>query len=174
MPAGCQYVITLNAAGQPVCDVPVALHETIRDEWFLTGDQRHRVSVQRHLGHRQGLPGQRPVPVRRRGLGDARPPVSMPCRPAAAPARVRANGTIIARNSFDLPNYHRTDVRVQRRFGIGRARLEGIVEVFNVFNHANYGTFVLNESNSRFGQPDPNLNVAYQPRMVQLGFRASF
>ena len=88
--------------------------------------------------------------------------------------RVRANGTVIARNSFDLPNYTRTDVRVQRRFGIGRAKVEGIVEVFNLFNHANYGSFVLNESNSRFGQPEPNLNVAYQPRMVQLGFRASF
>ena len=57
---------------------------------------------------------------------------------------------------------------------IGRAKVEGIVEVFNLFNHANYGSFVLNESNSRFGQPEPNLNVAYQPRMVQLGFRASF
>jgi Carboxypeptidase regulatory-like domain/TonB dependent receptor len=173
IPAGCQYVITLNAAGQPVCDVPVALHETIRDEWFLTGDQRHRASFNGIWDVGKGFQVS--------GLflfgdaGWATPTSGVDALQTGGSAgRVRANGTVIARNSFDLPNYHRTDVRVQRRFGIGRAKLEGIVEVFNVFNHANYGTFVLNESNSRFGQPDPNLNVAYQPRMVQLGFRASF
>ena len=31
--------------------------------------------------------------------------------------------------------------------------VDGIVEVFNVFNHANYGAFMTNESSSRYGQP---------------------
>ena len=88
--------------------------------------------------------------------------------------RVRANGTVIPRNSFDLPSYQRTDLRVQKRFSIGRAKVDGIVEVFNVFNHANYQSYVLNESNARYGQPEPSVNLAFQPRMVQLGFRATF
>jgi hypothetical protein len=156
-----------------VCDVPVALHETIRDEWYLNGDQRHRVSFNGIWDIGFGFQAS--------GLfiwgdnGKATPTSGVDAlQTGGAAGRVRANGTVIPRNSFDIPDYTRTDVRLQRRFGIGRARVEGIIEVFNVFNHANYGSFVLNESNSRFGQPEPNINVAYQPRMVQLGFRASF
>ena len=36
-----------------------------------------------------------------------------------------------------MPSIHAFDMRLQRRFGLGRAKLEGIVEVFNVFNHKN-------------------------------------
>ena len=46
--------------------------------------------------------------------------------------------------------------------------------VFNLFNHENYQSYVLNESNARYGQPEPSVNLAFQPRMVQLGFRATF
>ena len=53
-------------------------------------------------------------------------------------------------------------------------RVEGSLEVFNVFNHANYGTFVTTEVSSLFGQPQLNKNTAYQPRMMQLGLRATF
>jgi hypothetical protein len=49
-----------------------------------------------------------------------------------------------------------------------------IVEVFNLFNHANYGSYVTQESNSNYGQPSFNRNIAYQPRMLQLGFRFTF
>ena len=31
-----------NAAGAPSCDVPVTLHPSIREEWYLSGDQRNR------------------------------------------------------------------------------------------------------------------------------------
>ena len=53
-------------------------------------------------------------------------------------------------------------------------RVDGMLEVFNVFNRANYGSIVVNESNASFGRPTQNLNVAYQPRSLQLGFRTSF
>jgi hypothetical protein len=70
---------------------------------------------------------------------------------------------------------HRVDMRMQRRFMLGRTlAVDGIVEVFNVFNHANYGSFTNNESSPSNGQPAQNLNVAYQPRMLQLGFRLAF
>jgi hypothetical protein len=46
--------------------------------------------------------------------------------------------------------------------------------VFNVFNHANYGAYTTVETNRNYGQPAQNTNVAYQPRMMQLGFRLTF
>ena len=44
----------------------------------------------------------------------------------------------------------------------------------NLFNHENYGSYVTQESNSSYGRPTTNPNVAYQPRMLQLGFRLTF
>ena len=52
-----------------------------------------------------------------------------------------------------------------------RVTLDGMFEVYNLFNHANYGSYTTNESSPQYGQPSFNGNVAYQPRMLQLGFR---
>ncbi len=49
-----------------------------------------------------------------------------------------------------------------------------MLEVFNLFNHANYGSYVVNESSTEYGKPSLNQNVAYQPRMLQMGFRLGF
>jgi hypothetical protein len=66
-------------------------------------------------------------------------------------------------------------MRLQRRFPLyGRASVDGILEVFNVFNHANYGAYTTSEVNSSYGLPVRNENVAYAPRMLQLGFRVTF
>ena len=89
--------------------------------------------------------------------------------------RLRADGTIIPRNGLVGDPIHRVDLRVQKRLGLGGQRsIDGVLEVFNAFNHANYGRYVNNESNSRYGQPSFDPNVAYQPRMLQLGFRFAF
>ncbi len=89
--------------------------------------------------------------------------------------RLRANGTIAPRNPLVGTPIHRVDMRLQKRVSLGgRRTLDGMLEVFNALNHANYGSYVINESNSRYGQPDFNSNVAYQPRMLQLGFRFAF
>ncbi|MBI3049233.1 MAG: TonB-dependent receptor [Acidobacteria bacterium] len=89
--------------------------------------------------------------------------------------RLRPDGTIVPRNSLAGDPIHRVDVRIQKRFRIaGRVTADGMAEVFNVFNHANYGSYVTAQSNARFGQPSFNANVAYQPRIVQLGFRFAF
>jgi hypothetical protein len=70
---------------------------------------------------------------------------------------------------------HRVDLRVQRRFPIARdIAVDGIVEVFNLLNHENYGSYTTQESNSNYGNPAFNGAVAYQPRMLQLGFRLTF
>ena len=74
-----------------------------------------------------------------------------------------------------MPSLHRVDMRVQKRFKLGsKLSVDGIVEVFNVFNHENFGSFTLIENNANYQQPSDNLNIAYQPRLVQFGFRAAF
>ncbi len=55
-----------------------------------------------------------------------------------------------------------------------RVQLFGVFEVFNLFNHANYGSYTTNENNANYGKPSFNSNLAYQPRMLQLGFRTTF
>jgi hypothetical protein len=89
--------------------------------------------------------------------------------------RLRPDGTIVPRNNFVGKPIHRVDVRVQRRFPLGRRlALDGILEVFNLFNHANYGSYVTAESNRNYGKPADNNSVAYRPRMLQVGFRVGF
>jgi hypothetical protein len=60
--------------------------------------------------------------------------------------RLRRDGALIPYNNFDPPSIHCVDMRVQRRFRLaGRMALDAMIEMFNVFDHANYATalFVL-------------------------------
>ena len=89
--------------------------------------------------------------------------------------RLRPNGTIAPRAALVGHPLHRVDLRLQKRVGLGGKRsIDGIVEIFNALNHKNYGTYVTQESSRSYGQPSFNSNVAYQPRMLQLGFRFVF
>ena len=94
---------------------------------------------------------------------------------ALSEMRLRADGTIVPRNQFVGDPIHRVDLRLQQRIPIGsRLRVDGMFELFNVFNHANYGSYTINESNSLYGQPSFNSNIAYWPRVAQLGLRLAF
>ena len=89
--------------------------------------------------------------------------------------RLRPDGTIVARNAFVGRPIHRVDLRLQQRVRLGGNRsVSGFLEVFNAFNHANYGSYVTQESSASYGQPSFNDNLAYQARMLQLGFRVAF
>jgi Carboxypeptidase regulatory-like domain len=89
--------------------------------------------------------------------------------------RLRPDGSIVPRNNFVGLPLHRVDFRLLRRFGLGgRGSIDGIAEAYNLFNHANYGSYTLAESNANYGRPIQNVGLAYQPRMVQLGFRIGF
>ena len=91
----------------------------------------------------------------------------------ARPASV--GGGYTPRNGIEGKPIHRVDLRLQKRFDLlGRARIDGMVEAFNLFNHANYGSYTTAQSNRNYGLPSFNPNVAYQPRMVQLGFRFTY
>ena len=66
-------------------------------------------------------------------------------------------------------------MRLQQRIPLPqRLRLDGMVEIFNLLNHENYGAYTTAESNARYGLPNSNPSVVYKARMVQLGFRATF
>ena len=87
---------------------------------------------------------------------------------------MRPNGTIIPRNNFVGLPIHRVDMRVQKSFALGRRSISGMVDVFNVFNRANYGSYTLTETSAAYRNPSYNSNLAYQARMVQIGFRVAF
>jgi hypothetical protein len=95
---------------------------------------------------------------------------------AASELRLRADGSIADRAAIVGEPIHRFDMRLQKRLALGpRMTLDGLFEVYNVFNHANYGSYTTVESaGAQYGQPSQNANVAYQPRMLQLGFRVAF
>jgi hypothetical protein len=61
------------------------------------------------------------------------------------------------------------DVRIRERF-----HLTGMFEVFNLFNHPNYGAFQTIVNLNNFGAPQQNSSISYVPREIQLAFRASF
>ena len=95
--------------------------------------------------------------------------------------RLRPDGTIVPRNNFVGDPLHRVDVRLQRRFSVGGLSVDGIAEVFNLFNHENYGNYITVESNRNYGRPTATAgtsttvqNVAYQSRSAQFGFRVAF
>jgi hypothetical protein len=82
---------------------------------------------------------------------------------------------LVKRNGvYGLP-IERLDMRVSKTVKLKeRARLVGIFECFNVLNHANYGSYNASITTSSFATPAQNLNLEYQPRMLQLAGRFEF
>src|SRR5207253_63980 len=83
-------------------------------------------------------------------------------------SRLRPDGTIMPRNALVGEPVHRVDLRLLRRFPIaGATRVEGSLEVFNLFNHANYGSYVTADANRLYGQPaqehERGLSAAHAP-----------
>jgi hypothetical protein len=88
---------------------------------------------------------------------------------ATGSARLRADGTIVDKNSFTQPTRTKMDLRLQQRIPLPRSiALDAIGEVFNMFNSPNW-TVSTQQSRADFGR-----NIAAQFRTVQLGFRLTF
>ncbi len=88
---------------------------------------------------------------------------------------VIATGAVAPRNALRGTPLHKVDLRIQQELRLrGKVRVQLIGEVFNLFNHDNFGTFVTQIDNASFGQPRALLGNAYVPRSGQLGFRLSF
>jgi hypothetical protein len=90
-------------------------------------------------------------------------------------SRLRADGMIVPRNGFVGSSLHRVDMRVSRTFALGpRVKVEGTMDVFNLFNHKNYGDYTTVESSAAYLRPVRVNQVAYSARAAQLGLRATF
>jgi len=89
--------------------------------------------------------------------------------------RLRADGSIVPRNSLTGLAIHRVDTRLQKAFVLtNKVKVDGMIEVYNLFNHENYGSYTTNMASAQFGQPSSNAALAYQPRMMQLGVKVTF
>ena len=100
-----------------------------------------------------------------RGLGGLRP----------NELRLRPDGTIVSRNSFVGSPVQRMDLRLQRRTPLrGRVSVTGTVELFNVFNHENFGSYVANQVAANYLQPQQSTSPNYAARTLQLGLRLAF
>ncbi len=168
---GCRYL--MSSPG--VCDVPVPVLPEYGGQYgYAVGDQRHRAVF--------NAIWQLPYDFQVSGLyffgSGARfgtsygPDLRLS---AQSSPRVRPDGTIVPRNNLVGEVLHRGDIRLLRHFNLwGKARIDGLVEVFNIFNHKNFGSYVTQESSAAYGRSVQNVSVEYQPRMMQLGFRLQF
>ena len=182
--AGCQYALTNPSPGVFTCAEPITLHPVLQYDHFRAGDQMHRLTF-------NGI-WQLPYGFQASGVyffgdnGKTTPTsgvdvlgiggIGGPATPTSpTPGRLRANGTLIERNSFNRADIHRVDMRFLKRFTLSsRMAVEGMVEVFNLFNHENYNAFVTNEAARNYGAPSFDSNIAFQPRTMQFGFRVTF
>jgi hypothetical protein len=85
-------------------------------------------------------------------------------------------GQLVPRNALKGTTLSKFDLRFTKELLIpgSRVRLTGIAEVFNVFNHANYGLFNGVVGTATFGQPVQVLSTSFLPRVLQLAFKVAF
>jgi Carboxypeptidase regulatory-like domain/TonB dependent receptor len=89
--------------------------------------------------------------------------------------RLRLDGTIIPREAFVGLPIHRVELRLQQQVRLkGNVTINGYAEVFNLFNHDNFGSYNVTETSPTYGQPISNPSLSYAPRTLQLGFRLTF
>jgi len=90
------------------------------------------------------------------------------------PAVVGSN-EVVPRNALRGFPLHKVDLRVSKRVKLhGNFAVTGLAEVFNLFNHDNYGNYTGQVDSARFGQPAAASGNAYVPRSGQLGIRIEF
>jgi hypothetical protein len=92
-----------------------------------------------------------------------------------------ASGDTIPRDALVGLPLHKVDLRVTKDIKlVGNAKISLIAEVYNLFNHHNYGSYNTTLSatapatTALFGQPLQNTGNAYVPREAQFAFRIGF
>jgi hypothetical protein len=174
----CQTQRGADASAEVRCvEIPFALKPDIAGEYtYAATDQRHRAVANGiwNVGRGFQLSG-----LYFYGSGMRTAVTCTSCLAIdngfAGGTRRRDDGSIIPRNSFVGTPLHRVDMRFQQRVGLGGNRsIDGILEVFDLFNHSNFGSFTTDVSSPDYGNPVYNPDVAYGARSVQLGFRFAF
>src|SRR6266511_2308659 len=146
----------------------------LADEWaFSASDQRHRFIVNdaTHLPWNVQVAAiffagsKRPINTRTNldpfGTGTGR--------------WLDATGRTIARNSErTTKNDCKLDLRISKTVEVGRIRLQGIVEAFNLLNIENLTSFNGVYGSNTYLQPASSTDVFYQPRQFQFAFRINY
>jgi hypothetical protein len=88
--------------------------------------------------------------------------------------RLLSNGDRVPRNALKGLPIHKVDLRMAKVIRLRNVELEGIAEVYNLFDHENFGSYNGVVTSAQFGAPLQNLGNTYRPRTGQLAFRVSF
>ncbi len=83
-------------------------------------------------------------------------------------------GTIPRYSERTTKNDYKLDLRVAKTVAVGRVRLQGMIEAFNVFNTENLTNFNGVFGSNTYLQPASSTDIFYQPRQLQFGFRVSY
>jgi len=88
--------------------------------------------------------------------------------------RLLSDGTMLERNSERGEAVYKLDLRLTKIFNVGRFKIEGFAEGFNILNRQNNGSFGSTWGSVNYLKPRRSTSDAYRPRKVQLGFRVTF
>jgi hypothetical protein len=82
---------------------------------------------------------------------------------------------LVKRDSLVGNPIERVDMRLSKTFTLkDRIRFIPMIEAFNLFNHANFGTYQTVVNVSTYGAPAQNTDLAYAARMLQFAGRIEF
>jgi len=159
-----------------ITPVPFKTTPDLGGEWsFSAGDLRHRAVLNGiwDVGRGLQLSGVFYTGIGERATttygGDSRNIAGVGGPESSSRLRARPDGTIVPRNWFTQPPRRKVDLRVQQKVTVARrVTLEGIAEVFNVFNSPNW-TITTIETSPQYLQ-----RTAGQNRTAQVGFRVTF
>jgi hypothetical protein len=86
-----------------------------------------------------------------------------------------ATGAVLAKNGErELKNDFKLDLRLTKIVRAGRTNIQGVIDVFNVFNRENWGSYGTTFGTTTYLRPQSTTNLFYQPRQFQFGVRATF
>jgi Carboxypeptidase regulatory-like domain len=86
--------------------------------------------------------------------------------------QLNLDGQQVGRNALLGLPLDKVDLRLSQDISLGqRRKIQATLEVFNLFDHANYGTYVAAVDLATLGQPVQNLGNACLARAAQFGFR---
>ena len=182
------YSTSMNNVGEAFFNAPIDNFDLSRDWGRSDDDQRHRLVVSgainspagpattiwEHLSHDLQLSGVL------RGYSALPFNITSGVNTIQGTAgRPIVDGAFIPRNAGELSAFVSLDVRVSRAFAVGpRARIEALIEVFNLLNRQN--TLAVN---ANFGagayptNPSPTfrqVTAVADPRTAQIGLRVRF
>jgi hypothetical protein len=91
------------------------------------------------------------------------------------------SGDVIPRNALEGLPLHKVDFHLTKDIRLkGSSRIQLVAEVFNLFNHGNFGSYnttlsaTAANTTALFGTPNQNSGTAYVSRQGQLGFKVAF